>query len=91
METQNVDWDVLELRGAAGQHVKSEGVPLELFAAGEPRWLGVQVELPGEVEPRVLLVSVPYALKASDADTLGGKPPSAFVTTEQMATKLLPL
>jgi hypothetical protein len=38
------------------------------------------VELPGEVEQsRVLLVSVPYALKASDADTVGGMPASAFV------------
>jgi hypothetical protein len=40
----------------------------------------VQVNLPREVEePRVLLASVPYALKASDADTLGGKPLSSFV------------
>src|SRR5713226_581774 len=59
---------------------KSEGLPLELFTSGEPRWLGVRVQLPGEVEqPRVLLVSVPYALKAADAETLGGKPASAFV------------
>jgi hypothetical protein len=28
---------------------------------------------------RVLLVSIPYALKAADADTLGGKPASAYV------------
>ncbi|MFI5103173.1 MAG: hypothetical protein ACHP9V_07380, partial [Terriglobales bacterium] len=59
---------------------QSAGLPLDLFATGEPRWLGVKVELPGEVErPRVLLVSVPYALKASDADTVGGMPASAFV------------
>jgi len=30
--------------------------------------------------------SVPYALKAADADTLGGKPLSAFVTTEVAAS-----
>jgi hypothetical protein len=42
-----------------------------LFATGESRWLGVQVQVPGEIEqPRVLLVSVPYALKAADAETL---------------------
>ena len=29
-------------------------------------------------QPRVLLVSAPYALKAADAETLGGKPLSAF-------------
>ena len=54
------------------------GLPLELFATGEARWLEVQVggERP---QPRVLLASVPYALKAADAATLGGLPASAFV------------
>jgi hypothetical protein len=36
-------------------------------------------------QPRILLVSVPYALKAKDAETLGGKPASAFLTTETLA------
>jgi len=63
---------------------RSEGLPLELFSSGEARWLGVQVNLPGEEEQaRVLLVSVPYALKAADAETLGGKPPSAFLLAEK--------
>ena len=58
----------------------SAGVPVELFASGESRWLGVQAQVPGELEqPRVLLVSVPYALKAADAETLGGLPLSAFL------------
>lgn len=58
----------------------SEGIPMELFTSGEPRWLGVQALLPGEEEqPRVLLVSVPYALEAADAQTLGGLPASAFM------------
>ena len=59
---------------------QNEGMPLELFTTGEPRWLGAQFNRPGEVEqPRVLLVSVPYALKASDAETLGGRPASAYL------------
>jgi len=33
----------------------------------------------GKEEPSVLLLSVPYALKAVDAGTLGGFPVSAFV------------
>jgi hypothetical protein len=83
IETQNVEVDELGrytvLLGAASQG----GLPLELFVAGEARWLGAQVNLPGRVEePRVLLVSVPYALKAADADTVGGKPVSAFVLAE---------
>ncbi len=66
---------------------KSEGLSLELFSSGEPRWLGVQLQLPGEVEqPRVLLVSVPYALKAADAETLGGQPLSSFVLNAAQAT-----
>ena len=57
----------------------SEGVPVSLFATGETRWLGVQALLPGQEElPRVLLVSVPYALQAENAETLGGWPASAF-------------
>jgi hypothetical protein len=59
-----------------------EGLPLDLFATGSARWLGVAPALPGVGEqPRVLLVGVPYALKAADADTLEGKPASAFVQT----------
>jgi hypothetical protein len=59
---------------------QNEGMPLDLFSSGEPRWLGAQFNRPGEVEqPRVLLVSVPYALKASDAETLGGRPASAYL------------
>lgn len=56
----------------------SGGVPVELFTSGRSRWLGVQA--PGyEEQPRVLLVSVPYALKAADAETLGGRSAAAFV------------
>jgi hypothetical protein len=53
------------------------GLPLELFSAGEARWLGVRPEGQQE-QPRILFVSVAYALKAADADTLGGRPASAF-------------
>jgi hypothetical protein len=55
-----------------------DGIPLEVFSSGESRWLGVR-PLGEEEQPRVLLTSVPYALKAADADTLGGFPASAFV------------
>ncbi|MGO9270637.1 MAG: hypothetical protein ACLQOO_10370, partial [Terriglobia bacterium] len=58
---------------------QADGLPLDLFTSGKALWLGVQPQLPGAVEqPRVLLVAVPYALKASDSDTLGGKPASAY-------------
>ena len=55
------------------------GVPRELFTNGKALWLGVRTQSAGSAEmPRVLLVAVPYALKASDSDTLGGLPASAF-------------
>src|SRR5216684_4174836 len=80
LETQNVELDEQGRYTVLLGATKSEGLPLELFIAGEPRWLGVQVNLPKEVEQgRALLVSVPYALKAADAETLGGKPLSSFV------------
>src|SRR5712691_11320464 len=80
LETQNVPLDEQGHYSVLLGATKSDGLPLELFTSGEPRWLGVQVNLPKELEqPRVLLVSVPYALKAADAETLGGKPFSAFV------------
>ncbi|MGO9124804.1 MAG: tail fiber domain-containing protein [Terriglobales bacterium] len=56
----------------------SQGLPASIFTSGEAHWLGVQVQ--GQEEQlRVLLVSAPYALKAGDAETVGGLPPSAFV------------
>jgi trimeric autotransporter adhesin len=39
----------------------------------------------GSEQPRVLLLSVPYALKAADAQTLGGLPPSAFLLAAPIA------
>jgi hypothetical protein len=54
------------------------GLPADLFSTGEARWFEIQIA--GEApQPRILLASVPYALKASDAETLGGLPASAFV------------
>ena len=57
---------------------KPAGVPTALFTTGEARWLGVRIGEQAE-QSRVLLLSVPYALKAGDAATIGGLPPSAFV------------
>ena len=58
----------------------AEGIPREVFASGEAQWLGIVFARPGEVEgPRVRLTSVPYALRSADADTLGGRPASAFL------------
>ena len=84
LETQNVKPDASGVYTVLLGANSANGVPAELFASGEARWLEVQAERQAE-QPRVLLVSVPYALKAKDAETLGGKPASAFVTTETLS------
>ncbi len=78
LETQNV---ALNANGRYTIYLganHANGVPLDLFASGEARWLGVQPEGQAE-QARVQLVSVPYAMTAGDAQTLGGQPLSAFV------------
>ena len=78
METQNVHPDEAGHYSVMLGSTTSQGLPQDVFVSGEARWLGVQIV--GEQEqPRVLLVAVPYALKAGDAETVGGLPPSAFV------------
>jgi len=78
METQTVKVDASGRYAVMLGATKSGGLPAELFLSKEARWLGVEPQgLP--VPARVLLLSVPYALKAGDAETIGGLPPSAFV------------
>jgi hypothetical protein len=78
MESQKVQAD------ATGHYVvmlgstSNTGLPSAIFAAGDAHWLAVQPEGQAE-QARVLLVSAPYALKAGDAETIGGLPPSAFL------------
>jgi len=69
--------------------MQQEGLPTELFTTGEARWLGVSVgRLPEQ--PRVLLVSVPYALKANDSEMLGGKPASAYALAQPAGASTSP-
>jgi hypothetical protein len=78
VETQNVQVDASGHYTAMLGSASAEGVPLSLFSSGEAHWISTQVS--GHAESaRVLLLSVPYALKAADAETLGGLPASAFI------------
>jgi trimeric autotransporter adhesin len=78
METQNVNTDAAGNYSVVLGSTTAAGLPGDLFSQQEQRWLGVQVQ--GQIEqPRVLLVSVPYAFKAHEAETLGGKSVSDFM------------
>ena len=83
IETQNVLADASGHYNALLGTATAGGFPVELFGTGESRWLGVTIARQPEM-PRVLLASVPYALKAGDAQTLGGLPASSYVTTQQL-------
>jgi hypothetical protein len=82
VETQNVQTDKTGhysvMLGSASTH----GLPGDRFASGEARWFGVQAQAQVE-QPRTVLMSVPYALKAADAETIGGLPPSAFLKASE--------
>ncbi len=89
-ETQSVAVDVTGRFKTQIGATLTNGLPIDLFASGEARWLAVQIA--GEpAQPRVLLASVPYALKAADAATLGGLPASAYALagTKSFATAAL--
>jgi hypothetical protein len=77
LETQNVTADTAGHYAVLLGSMREDGLPQDLFSSNQARWLGVSVN--GVEQQRVLLVSVPYALKAADAETLGGKPVSAFL------------
>lgn len=82
-ETQNVDVTPDGSYTVLMGSTIPDGVPADLFATGEPRWLGVLFNRLREVEqPRVLLASVPYALRAATADTLGGRPVTDFLLAD---------
>jgi hypothetical protein len=77
-ETQNVPVDAEGRYSVALGAGTAYGLPSELFAAGQARWLAIEPQgLPAPA--RILLLSVPYAMKAGDAETLGGLPASAFL------------
>ncbi len=78
LETQNVTADNTGHYAVLLGLTKPDGLPAELFTSEQAHWVGVQVSGQGE-QPRVLLVSAPYALKAGDAETIDGLPASAFV------------
>jgi len=81
-ETQQVQPDASGRYTVLLGATQTDGVPLEVFASGEARWLGmIWTRGDGSQNKRSRLTFVPYAVHATDADTLGGKPASAYALT----------
>jgi len=77
-ETQQVTLDDRGRYSVVLGAAHADGIPTSVFASGQ--WLGTVFERTGEVEgPRVRLTSVPFAMRAAAADTLGGHPASDYV------------
>jgi hypothetical protein len=90
LETQNV---VLDLAGRFTVFLgaaSATGIPLNVFASGDARWLGITPQ-DGVERARVMLASVPYAFKAADAQTINGRAPEEFVTQEQLSSYMAAL
>ena len=78
---------------AAGGYVifagasRTEGLPPYLFSGNAAQWFGVAVK--GDAEQfRVGMVSVPYAQRAKEADTLAGKSAADFVLTDNLSERI---
>ena len=85
LETQNVTPDATGHYSVLLGSTTATGLPSDLFSLQEERWLGEQVQGQPE-QSRVLLVGVPYAMKAAEADRLAGHSASEFVTTDNLQT-----
>lgn len=85
METQNVTTDAAGNYSVLLGSTTAAGLPSDLFSQQEQRWLGVLVQSEAE-QPRVLLVSVPYAFHASEAERLAGHSISEFITADSLQT-----
>ena len=87
METQNVTTDATGNYSVLLGSTTATGLPSDLFSQQEQRWLGVQMQ--GEAEQsRVLLVSVPYAMHAAEAERLIGHGAGDLVTTDNLQITL---
>jgi hypothetical protein len=64
-----------------------EGIPPALFGSRQTQWVEVTPD-DGVERPRVALTTVPYAFKATDADSLGGKTPSEYVSKDELSLLL---
>jgi hypothetical protein len=78
-ETQTIEIDAQGRYSLLLGATRPDGIPSEVFSGEAAQWLGTVFERAGEVEgPRTRLTSVPYALRAAEAETLGGRPASDY-------------
>lgn len=78
-ETQTVPVDISGHYSVMLGATHGDGIPQDVFSSSDAQWLTLSWARDGGVEgARIRFTSVPYALRAADAETLGGLPPSAY-------------
>jgi hypothetical protein len=83
-ETQTIEVSSGKYTALLGSSTTS-GLPPEIFGGDQAHWLGVRVN---GSEKRYLLVSVPYAINAINAQELGGVPASQYATVDELRSLL---
>ena len=87
-ETQTVAVDPYGFYTMVLGATQKDGIPSHVFSSSEAQWLSMSWARDGSIEgPRARLTSVPYALRAADAETFGGLPPSAYQLTPAYAPR----
>ncbi len=86
-EFQNVKLDSAGRYTVLLGSTSDAGLPLDIFSSGAARWLGVRPDGQAE-QPRILFLSVAYALKAADSDMLGGRPASSYVLADNLSSAI---
>src|SRR5271155_275135 len=82
-ETHTVELDATGHYSVLLGSTNGGGMPTDLFSSDTARWLAVQVQ--GQPEAaRSLLVSVPYALKAVEAERLAGRAATDYISADQL-------
>ncbi len=82
METQSVTPDANGNYSVLLGSTTATGLPSDLLSQQEQGWLGVQVQ--GQPEQSRVLVSVPYAFHAGEAERFAGHSVTEFVTTDTL-------
>jgi len=65
----------------------TDGLPTDIFSDNSARWLAVKLP-DGTAQPRMMLVSVPYAMKSVDSEKLGGKNAANYVQSADLPAKI---
>jgi hypothetical protein len=69
-----------------GDTTAGDSLELDDWDGVEERWMGISINGGAEMTPRMRVGATPFALRAEDADALGGEPPSYYAAAAHTHT-----